>query len=89
MQTTEVEGTFRTRKAAYEAAKTILLDDEVTKADFAQYDEEDNEKGEWPYGEECLVHAVGSTGENFKVLVKTGLKHHDKILSETGRFVAV
>ena len=61
----------------------------MTKKDFAEYDEKDNEKGEWPYGEECFVHAVGSTGENFKVLVKTALKRHDKILSETGRFIVV
>ena len=63
----------------------------MKKEDFAEYDEKDtlSEKGEWPYGDECFVHAVGSTGENFRVVIKAGLKHHDKILSETGRFTAV
>jgi len=74
VQTTEVEGTYTTRKAAFAAAKTVLLDEEVTKESFAEYDEKDNEKGEWPYGVECFVHAVGKTGENFLVLVKAQLK---------------
>ena len=80
IQTTEVEGTYPTRKAAYEAARTILLDDEVTKESFAEYDEKDDFEGEWPYGDECWVHAVGQTGENFKVLVKAqphSHRHHD------------
>ncbi|KAI9046619.1 hypothetical protein LZ554_009362 [Drepanopeziza brunnea f. sp. 'monogermtubi'] len=36
IQTTEVEGTYPTRAQAFEAAKTILLDNEVKKADFAR-----------------------------------------------------
>lgn len=75
-QSTEVAGTYTTRKAAFVAAKTTLLDDEVTKESFAEYDERDEtaERGEWPYGDECFVHAVGATGENILVLVKAGLK---------------
>jgi hypothetical protein len=81
IQTTEVEGTYPTRKAAFEAAKTILLDEEVTKESFAEYDEKDEFVGEWPYGDECWVHAVGQTGENFKVLVKAqphSHRHHER-----------
>jgi hypothetical protein len=71
-----VEGTYTTRKAAFEAAKTCLLDDEVTKQSFAEYDEKADFPGEWPYGDDCLVHAVGSTGENFKVFVKAQPHSH-------------
>lgn len=37
--------------------------------------------GEWPYGDECVVHAVTQTGENFKVLVKAppkACKHQEE-----------
>lgn len=70
IQTTEVEGTYPTRKSAFEAAKNVLLDEDITKESFAEYDEQDLEKGEWPYGDEVLVHAVAETGENVEVLVK-------------------
>jgi len=76
IQNTEVEGTYLIRKEAYEAAKTCLLDDEVKKESFAEYDEKEDFKGEWPYGDECLVHAVGETGENFLVSVKAQPHHH-------------
>jgi hypothetical protein len=76
IQVTEIEGTYTTRKAALEAGKTCLLDDEVTKASFAEYDEKEDFPGEWPYGDDCLVHAVGSTGENFKVQVKAQPHSH-------------
>jgi len=70
VQTTEVEGTYPTRKAAFEAARNALLDEDVTKESFAEYDEKDMEKDEWPYGDEVLIHAVAGTGENFKISVK-------------------
>ncbi|RDW59405.1 hypothetical protein BP6252_12492 [Coleophoma cylindrospora] len=72
-QITEVQGTFSTRKAAIEAAKVALLDGDVTKEDFAEYDEKDEDIAaiEWPYGEDVYVHAVLSTGENFLVAVKS------------------
>lgn len=76
IQSTEVEGTYATRKEAFAAATTALLDDEVKKEDFAEYDTKDEFEGEWPYGDECLVHAVGQTGENFKVLVKAQPHSH-------------
>jgi len=76
VQNTEVEGTYLTRKEAFEAAHTVLLDDEVTKESFAEYDEKEDFKGEWPYGDECFVHAVGETGENFLVFVKAQPHSH-------------
>jgi len=69
-QKTEVQGTYATRAAAREAAKKVLLDQEVTKESFAEYEEQDSERDEWPYGDDVLVHAVAETGENFKILVK-------------------
>ncbi|KAH6673282.1 hypothetical protein B0J14DRAFT_668145 [Halenospora varia] len=79
IQTTEIVGTYPTRKAAYEAAHTALLDEEVKKESFAEYDEKEQFDGEWPYGENCFVHAVADTGENFNVFVKAqphAHKHH-------------
>ena len=69
-QDTEIEGTYTTRKAAFEAAHTALLNEETTKESFAEYDEKEDFQGEWPYGDEVLVRAVGETGENFYVAVK-------------------
>jgi hypothetical protein len=48
----------------------------VTKKDFAEYDEQKDFLGEWPYGDECLVHAVGVSGENFLVYVKAQPHRH-------------
>jgi hypothetical protein len=79
IQYTEVEGTYPTRADAYAAAHTVLLDDEVTKESFAEYDEKEAFEGEWPYGDEVFVHAVAETGENFLVSVKAqphSHKHH-------------
>jgi hypothetical protein len=79
IQATEVEGTYPNRAAAYTAAHTALLDDEVKKESFAEYDEKEAFTGEWPYGDEVFVHAVAETGENFLVSVKAqphSHKHH-------------
>jgi len=79
---TEVEGTYATREAARKAARSALLDENVTKKSFAEYDEFDDARdvNEWPYGEDVLVHAVAGTGENFNVAVKAqphSHQHHD------------
>jgi hypothetical protein len=76
IQHTEVEGTYPTRKAAFVAAQTTLLDDEITKDSFAEYDEKEQFAGEWPYGDEVLIRAVGQTGENFYVSVKAQPHSH-------------
>jgi hypothetical protein len=75
-QNTEVEGTYPTRKAAFEAAHTALLNEEVNKESFAEYDEKEQFEGEWPYGDEFFVRAVAETGENFYVAVKAQLHSH-------------
>jgi hypothetical protein len=71
LQTTEVEGTYLLRKDAYNAAPTVLLDKDMTKKSFVEYDEQESYKEDWPYGENVVVHAVGRNGENFIVSVKT------------------
>jgi len=76
IQTTEVVGTYATRKEAFEASKTALLDAEVTKESFAEYDEKEEFQGEWPYPEEAVIHAVGQFGENFLILVKAQPRGH-------------
>jgi len=78
IQTTEVEGTYPTRKAAREAAKNALLNENVTKESFAEYNEKDSERDEWPYGDDVLIHAVAETGENFKISVKAQPHSHHR-----------
>lgn len=59
-QFVEVEGTYPTREAARKAARTTLLDQDVTKDSFAEYDEFDDERdiNEWPFGEDVLVVGI-------------------------------
>jgi hypothetical protein len=73
-----VEGTYSTRAAARKAARSALLDRDVTKDSFVEYDEFDDARdiNEWPYGDDVLVHAVAETGENFNVAVKAKLHSH-------------
>lgn len=79
-QTTEIEGCYVRRADALAAAKAVLQAD---REEYAQYDERDDaeEDGEWPFGEDVVVHAVAQTGENYTVAVKTvpgALKKHRK-----------
>ena len=73
-----MEGVYRIRKDAIDAAYTVLFDDVegITKESFAEYDEQDMKNNDWPYGEEILVHAVGQNGDNFLVAVKSQLSQH-------------
>lgn len=69
-----VEGSYETVQQARQAALAALLDEDVTKENFAEYDEFKDQK-DWPYGEDVVVHAVGQSGENYLVKVlKTGGK---------------
>jgi hypothetical protein len=52
-----VEATFATEKAARERALTVLLDEDVTKGDFVEYDEYGN-GCESLFGPDIVVHAV-------------------------------
>jgi hypothetical protein len=80
VQTTEIEGTYAHRKDAMAAARSCLLSDEISKSDFAQYDElgDSDLRDEWPFGEDVFVHAVAQTGENYSVAVRTVLGSHAK-----------
>ncbi|PKS08699.1 hypothetical protein jhhlp_004752 [Lomentospora prolificans] len=67
-QTTEVQGTYVRRADAMIAAKGLL-----NKSDYEEYDERDENDmtGKWEYGEDVVVHAVSSNGENFDISVRT------------------
>lgn len=67
-QNTEVEGAYVKREDAMTAAKGLL-----SKSDFDEYDERDekDKEGKWEFGEDVVVHAVSSTGQNYIVSVKT------------------
>lgn len=70
-QTTEIEGCYVRRVDALSAAKMTLA--EMDKQGFSQYDEQDSdsEQGQWPFGDDVIVHAVAETGENYQVSVRT------------------
>lgn len=75
MQTTEIEGVYVNRGDALRAAKGVLGE----KAEFAQYDEQGGgEKGQWPFGDDVVVHAVAQTGQNYTVAVRTVPGTHGK-----------
>ncbi|KAJ9635078.1 hypothetical protein H2201_007678 [Coniosporium apollinis] len=65
---TEIPGTFTTYDAAKDFAATCLLDEEVTKDDFEEFDEFEGQD-DWPYGSDVVVHAVGVNGDNSIVSV--------------------
>jgi len=69
-QTTEIQGCYARRSDALAAAKATLQAD---REEYVQYDDRDDMEsdGEWPFGEEVVVHAVAQTGENHTVAVKT------------------
>ena len=83
---TSLEGCFYHRPSAVAAAKDALLGEgRVKKNQLAQYDErktlDGSEAQDWPFGEDVVVHAVGSKGENFTVAIKTvpgAHRHHAK-----------
>ncbi|KAK3385651.1 hypothetical protein B0H63DRAFT_186168 [Podospora didyma] len=76
-QTTEIEGCYVRRADAMAAARQVLDD---MRDDFSQYDDCGNmeEKGQWPFGDDVVVHAVAQTGENYSVAVRTVPGAHKK-----------
>src|SRR5438045_633988 len=66
---TTVEGVFGLREQAVAAAYQALLDDPegITKKSYAEYDEREEWKDEWPFGDDVLVHAVSDNGQNYLV----------------------
>ncbi|KAL5401171.1 hypothetical protein PMIN03_011743 [Paraphaeosphaeria minitans] len=63
-----VEGTYAERGQAREQALNALLDEDVTKEDFVEYNEYDA-GSEGPFGADVVVHAVKEGGENIMVSV--------------------
>lgn len=76
-QASEIEGCYVHRADAVDAARALLAGE---RAEFAQYDERDgeDEQGQWPFGEDVIVHAVAETGENYTVAVRTIPGAHDR-----------
>lgn len=64
-----IEGSYETAEQARQSARTALLDEDVRKEDFAEYDEFGGTQGDWTWGEDVVVHAVGQGGENYVVRV--------------------
>ncbi|KAG7414775.1 hypothetical protein DER46DRAFT_576428 [Fusarium sp. MPI-SDFR-AT-0072] len=73
VQEMQIEGTFVHRDDAMDAARKLL-----DPLDYAEYDTPQKMKGEWPYGEDVIAHAVAETGENTTVEVKTVVDTHYK-----------
>jgi hypothetical protein len=71
-QTTEIEGTYLLRKDGIDAAYVVLLDPEreMTKEDYAVYEEKDAFKDKWPFGNDTFVYAVIKNGDSFLIEVK-------------------
>jgi len=71
LRETNIEGTFKTYDEARAAASTVLVNEEdgVTKESWAEYDELPVGEKDWEYGENVVVHAVGSNGENILLSV--------------------
>jgi hypothetical protein len=69
LETTEIQNVYLHRKDAIQAAKNELARD---RAEFSQYDEQGDEgEGEWPFGDDVVVHGVAQTGECYTVAVRT------------------
>jgi hypothetical protein len=66
-----VEGTYTRRQLACEHALRVLLDENVKRGDFVEYDEY-NGDGEGSFGADVLVHAVKEGGQNMLVSVILG-----------------
>ena len=76
VQETEIEGSYIHRADAFAAAQQCL-----DPTDFAEYDTKDEMTGEWPFGEDVVVHAVAETGQNTILRVTTvpgAHKRHSK-----------
>ncbi|KAM5350318.1 hypothetical protein ACJ41O_006823 [Fusarium nematophilum] len=68
VQSMEIEGSYVHRDDALAAARRCLDPEQ-----FVEYDVRESEEmaGQWPFGEDVVVHAVAETGQNFVVAVRT------------------
>ncbi|KAH6894559.1 hypothetical protein B0T10DRAFT_558686 [Thelonectria olida] len=65
-QETEVEGAYVYRAEALAAARRCL-----DEGAYVEFDVREDMKGEWPFGEDVVVHAVAEGGQNATVAVRT------------------
>lgn len=65
---TVIEGSHTRRELARNQAVRVLLDENVTKEDFVEYDEYSDDT-EGPFGGDVVVHAVKESGQNILVSV--------------------
>jgi hypothetical protein len=63
-----VEGTHTRRQLACEHALQVLLDEDIKKKDFVEYDEYKGD-GKGLFGADVMVHAVKEGGQNILVSV--------------------
>jgi hypothetical protein len=66
VQETEIEGSYVKRADALAAARKCL-----DPEGFVEFKVQDEMAGEWPYGEDIIVHAISETGQNMTVAMKT------------------
>ena len=69
-----IEGSFLNYEDASQLAREVLLDasDGVSKESYAEYDEAVPGEKDCGYGENVLVHAVGTNGSNILISVVLG-----------------
>ncbi|KAH0541378.1 hypothetical protein FGG08_004142 [Glutinoglossum americanum] len=67
----EIEGSYRGREEGVNAARVALLDEDISKEWFVEYDERVGEE-EWEWSPDGVVHAVGRNGENYLVEIVQG-----------------
>ncbi|KAH7126445.1 hypothetical protein B0J13DRAFT_530988 [Dactylonectria estremocensis] len=75
VQATEIEGSYVLRADAWAAARKCLDPEQFVKYDMLESDEM---AGQWPFGDDVVVHAVAETGQNFVVAVRTVPGAHKK-----------
>jgi hypothetical protein len=76
----EIEGAFLKRRDAIFVASTCLIDENVRKQDYAIYDERESLEPSqpWPFGDDCVVHAISKTGGNsylVEVKIPSAVRH--------------
>lgn len=65
-QETQIEGTFLHRSEALTAARNLL-----DPLDFEDFETPEKMDGEWPYGDNVVVHAISESGLNIFITLQT------------------
>jgi hypothetical protein len=76
----EIEGAYAKRADALAGAKECLVDGSTRKEDFVQYDERADIgiPQDWPFGEDVIIHAIATTGENYRVSLEKPLQTYER-----------